>query len=128
MDKLSVHPMPPEAVTLLHHLHAPPRLVAHLRLVHDVATQLVAGLQQTYPTLALQSAEVLFGAATHDSGKIVHPEELSQPGHQHEAAGELLLLQHGVPPHLARFARTHAAWHHPDTSLEDLLVALADTC
>jgi len=69
---------------------------------------------------------VLAGAAIHDAGKIVHPEEMRMPGHQHELAGEHLLLAHGVPPEVARFCVTHAAWNAPDASIEDLLVALAD--
>ncbi len=121
--------LPDEAATLLHRLHAPPRLVAHLRLVHDVAVQLVDTLSQEYRALPLQADAIRFGAATHDIGKIMHPAELAGPGHQHEADGETLLLHQGVASHLARFARTHAAWRqHPETPLEDLLVALADTC
>jgi hypothetical protein len=124
-----LHPLPDEAATLLQRLHAPPRLVAHLRLVHDVAVQLVDTLSQAYPALLLQADAIRFGAATHDIGKIMHPAELAGPGHQHETASEMLLLHQGVATHLARFARTHAAWHQQaDIPLEDLLVALADTC
>jgi hypothetical protein len=107
-------------------LAAPPRLGAHLTLVHDVACELLAALEQSFPSLQLNRGEVLFGAATHDLGKVLHPEELSGRGHEHEAAGEQLLLQHRVAPQFARFARTHGAWRHPDLPLEDLLVALAD--
>lgn len=69
---------------------------------------------------------VLFGAATHNVGKIVHPEELRGLGHAHEEAGVKLLLQSGIAGHLTRFARTHGQWKEQKTSLEDLLVALAD--
>jgi hypothetical protein len=107
-------------------LRAPPRLVAHLTLVHDVAVELIAALDEHFPGLNLDREAVLFGAATHDLGKVVHPDELTAPGTRHEAAGEALLIAHGVAPALARFARTHGSWDFPDTSLEDLLVALSD--
>ena len=38
---------------------------------------------------------MLFGAATHDIGKCVHPNELYEEGYKHEAAGKSLLLSHG---------------------------------
>ena len=71
-------------------------------------------------------AAVLFGAATHDIGKITHPGELSGPGSAHEEAGRRLLLEHGIEPEWARFAATHAAWPEPGVGVEDLLVSLAD--
>jgi hypothetical protein len=61
-----------------------------------------------------------------DIGKIIHIEELSRPGSLHEKAGEQLLLEAGVAPHLARFAATHASWTEPGITVEDLLVSLAD--
>jgi hypothetical protein len=94
-------------------------------LTHDVAVQILAGLQTNWPHLALDREAVLFGAALHDIGKTAHPEELQQPGNRHEAAGERLLLAAGISPHLARFCRTHGAWS-AESPLEDLLVALAD--
>jgi hypothetical protein len=63
----------------------------------------------------------------HDAGKILHPEEFSQKGSQHEPAGEALLLSHQVPPHIARCCLSHAQWSSMNCSLEELLVALADT-
>ena len=68
---------------------------------------------------------MLFGAAIHDIGKCLHPEEQSRPGHQHEAAGETLLIECGIAPARARFCRTHGEWKS-ESPLEDLLVALAD--
>ncbi|WP_179855200.1 hypothetical protein [Paractinoplanes atraurantiacus] len=59
-------PLPAEPAALLDELGAPPRLVAHLRLVHD-------------------------------------PEELSVPGHRHEAAGHQLFLARGTAENKARF-------------------------
>ncbi|MEU0025890.1 HD domain-containing protein [Streptomyces sp. NPDC006335] len=119
-------PLPDEAAALLRTLDAPPRLAAHLRLVHDVAYELVEWLAVRYPELQLDREAVLFGAATHDVGKTAHPCELSGPGSAHEEAGRDLLLAHGVTPERARFAATHAAWTLPDIGLEDLLVSVAD--
>ncbi|MET9451729.1 HD domain-containing protein [Streptomyces cinerochromogenes] len=121
-----LRPLPPRAVLLLERVDAPPRLVAHLRAVHDVAAQLVAWVRERCPRLEFDAEAVLFGAATHDIGKARHPAELSGPGARHEAAGRELLLAHGVPAELARFAGTHASWTAPGTGVEDLLVSLAD--
>ncbi|MFI2647811.1 MULTISPECIES: HD domain-containing protein [Micromonospora] len=119
-------PLPGVAAELLAALHAPPRLAAHLRLVHDVARQLTAAFAERFPLVPFDRQAVLFGAAIHDLGKVEHPEELSGPGSAHEEAGYQLLLRFGVPEERARFAVTHAAWHAPGVQLEDLLVSLAD--
>ncbi|WP_405010461.1 HD domain-containing protein [Kitasatospora sp. NBC_01539] len=117
-------PLPAEAGALLTELAAPPRLVAHLRLVHDVALRLVDALGAE---LGADRHGVLYGAATHDVGKVLHPEELSEPGSLHEEAGRaLLLLARGVHPDRARYAGTHASWTLPGISTEELLVSLAD--
>jgi hypothetical protein len=118
--------LPDQVARLLQDLHAPPRLAAHLRAVHDVAQQLVDWLARQYPALRVDRTAVLFGAATHDIGKAVHVAELSGPGSAHEPAGRELLLAHGVSPGLARFAATHAAWTEPGVGIEDLLVSVAD--
>ena len=70
---------------------------------------------------------VLLGASIHDAGKIVHPEEMSAGGSRHEVAGEELLVRSGVSAAIARFCITHAAWDGADCTVEDALVALADT-
>jgi hypothetical protein len=95
-------------------------------LVHDVAAQLTDWLATTYRTLYFDREAVLFGAATHDIGKILHPEELTAPGKLHEPTGEQLLLTAGIDPHLARFAATHGSWTAAGVGLEDLVVSLAD--
>ncbi|WP_042440515.1 HD domain-containing protein [Streptacidiphilus albus] len=119
-------PLPTPVDDLLLALAAPPRLAAHLRVVHDVAHQLVMWTEQHHPELPFDREAVLFGAATHDIGKVVHAAELSGPGSAHEEAGRELLLAHGVRPELARFAGTHAAWTDPGIQVEDLLVSTAD--
>jgi hypothetical protein len=121
-----LRPLPVAVADLLRDLDAPPRLVAHLRAVHDVACQLTAALETTFPLLTFDRDAVHYGAATHDVGKVVHPEELSEPGSAHEPAGHDLLLARGVPPRLARFAGTHGSWTAPGTTLDDHLVSLAD--
>ncbi|MGX1546713.1 HD domain-containing protein [Streptomyces adustus] len=118
--------LPDRVVELLSSLGSPPRLAAHLRAVHDVAHQLVDWLEQCCPAATFDREAVLFGAATHDIGKTLHPEELSGPGSAHEEAGRALLLAHGFGPESARFAATHASWTQPHIGLEDLVVSLAD--
>jgi hypothetical protein len=126
LTESSLRPLPGPAAELLRELDAPPRLGAHLRLVHDVAWSLTDTLGRRRPDLEFDTTAVLFGAATHDIGKILHVEELSGPGHAHEEAGRDLLLRYGVPAHLARFAGSHSCWNDPDVTLDDLLVSLAD--
>ncbi|MFD3680490.1 HD domain-containing protein [Streptomyces sp. NPDC058613] len=121
-----VRPLPSEVSALLRTLAAPPRLAAHLRLVHDVAYELADWLARYCPGLIFDRADVLFGAATHDIGKAVHTGELSGPGSAHEPAGRELLLAHGFGPARARFAATHATWGEPGVSVEELLVSVAD--
>ncbi|MEV6106641.1 HD domain-containing protein [Streptomyces sp. NPDC051940] len=121
-----LRPLPDEVGRLLRTLRAPPRLAAHLRLVHDVAVQLADWVRRAHPEAVLDREAVLFGAATHDVGKVLHPGELTGPGSAHEEAGRALLAARGYEPRLARFAGTHAAWTAPGTALEDLLVSLAD--
>ncbi|MEV7150223.1 HD domain-containing protein [Streptomyces sp. NPDC051287] len=121
-----LRPLPSEVSELLRLLDAPPRLAAHLRAVHDVAVDLVDWVRDRCPELAVDRDGVLFGAATHDVGKILHPEELTGPGSAHEDAGRDLLLSHGFPPARARFAATHADWDSPAVTVEDLLVSTAD--
>ncbi|HEY9371898.1 HD domain-containing protein [Streptomyces sp.] len=121
-----LRPLPAVVTELLRSLGAPPRLAAHLRAVHDVAVDLADWVRDRYPDLAVHRDAVLFGAATHDVGKTLHPEELSGPGSAHEAAGRDLLLDRGFAPALARFAATHASWDDPAVTIEDLLVSTAD--
>ena len=116
-----------EAVArLLVEVNAAPRLAAHLRVVHDTAWQLTAAISDRFPGLRFDRDAVLFGAATHDIGKTLHPAELSSPGCAHEQAGYELLLAHGIEASLARFAHNHGTWTGPDISIEDLLVSVAD--
>ena len=121
--------LPKKVKIICRKVNAPPRLVAHLTLVHDVAVSLVEKTKSVLPTLSLDEESIFFGAATHDIGKSLYRAELSKAGNAHESAGEELLLKLGVEKHLARFARTHAAWrNNNELTLEDLFVSLADNC
>ena len=122
-----LQPLPSEARRVLEALHAPPRLLVHLALVHEVAYELLEGMAAAWPDLPIDREAVLMGAATHDAGKIVHRVELRQPGTKHEDDGPAILVEHGLPANIARFARTHGQWSsEPSATLEDLIVALAD--
>jgi hypothetical protein len=120
--------LPGETVNLLRKVAAPPRLVAHLILVHDVAAILVERVTAAFPEVTFSREEVLFGASIHDFGKVIERSELNQSGRQHEQRGIELLRSMGISSDRARFAYTHGNWDRPGVSLEDLIVALADKC
>ncbi|WP_409994679.1 HD domain-containing protein [Blastopirellula marina] len=117
-------PLPDEVQRLCTELDAPPRLVAHLILVHDVSVDLVEGLRQKFPDLEFDHEAVCFGAASHDFSKIKFPNELTGPGRQHE--DDAFLRENGIEPRLAKFCRTHNRWMDEELPIEDLLVALSD--
>lgn len=122
-------PLPEESIQFLERVFAPPRLVAHLILVHDAAIALTAWLGQILPQLRYDREAVLFGAATHDIGKAVVPSELDQSGCEHELRGVELLRSLGVDADRARFAYTHNNWNtESEITIEDILVALSDKC
>ena len=109
---------------LLAELGASAWLVRHHELVVEAAELLCDRVAAV--DVSFDRELVLAGAALHDAGKIVVPEEMREAGHRHEAEGERLLTERGVAPGVARFCVTHAAWDADDLRLEDLLVALAD--
>jgi len=118
--------LPDPVIAILESIKAPQRLVAHLSLVHDVATTLVKEIKREYPNLQFDEHEVLFGAATHDIGKVLFPTELVGPGYTHEECGAEILKKFAVSDSLARFTRTHGLWKSNEATIEDLLVSLAD--
>lgn len=113
-----------DALALLTELGAVPHLVQHHRLVAEAATELCDGLVAG-GLGRFDRAEVLAGAALHDAGKTLHPDEMHGGGSEHERAGHRLLLDHGVSERVARHAWMHAAWDGLE-ELEPVLVALAD--
>ena len=129
MRAMNPRDLPADARQILETLHAPARLVAHLTLVHDVADELIRALRTRWPDLPVDHDAVLFGAAIHDIGKVLHPNELDGPGNDHEKDGPPLLERLGIPTERASFSRTHGTWRQEaDVTCEDVLVALADTC
>jgi hypothetical protein len=123
---VDLRPLPAEIVDLLCRVDAPPRLAAHLRVVCDVAVQLVESFGDAFPSFRFDVAAVVYGAAAHDIGKVLHTSELEAPGNDHERDGYRLLIESGVPSGLARFARSHGDWSASDATVEDEIVALAD--
>ena len=124
-----IRPLPHDVEELLTKLNAPKLLKMHLLIVHDVAATLADAFQQAWITLPLDKDLVCFGAATHDIGKVLHQNELFGHGSRHEEDGPTLLMEYGYTLEQSRFARTHGSWStESDLTLEDLLVALADTC
>jgi len=121
-----LRPLPSHIDNLLSETQSPPRLRAHLLLVHDTACQLTERVSRAWPELVFDTQAVREGAAVHDIGKAIYRRELNEPGHSHESAGRRLLLKHGWSEHSARFTVTHGQDLDAKDPLEDLLVALAD--
>jgi putative nucleotidyltransferase with HDIG domain len=125
---MKLRPLPSKVDGLLQQLQAPPRLIAHLTLVHDVAHTLIAKVDAAWPNLEYDRTAVLIGAATHDIGKAIKLEELVAPGKEHEGIGIEILRKAGFPEKYARFAWTHGGeTREAAPTLEDLLVRIADT-
>jgi len=118
--------LPAEAETLCKIFGAPPKLIAHLILVHDVACQLCEALAEMVPSLEFDEKTVCMGAAIHDLGKVIYPNEITGQGDKHQEVGPELLYDFDIAPHVAQIAATHGQWRNTDLPIEDLLVALAD--
>jgi hypothetical protein len=125
--KLGLQPLPEDVAALLAQHHAPQRLIAHLLVAHHTAGLLISAFRTMWPALIFDSYMVQMGAALHDVGKLrIRPEIVSR-GHAHEQAGYDLLMEMGIDPQIARFARTHGArTSESSMEIEDMLVALAD--
>lgn len=123
---MKIKTLPKEVSDLLEIYDAPQRLIRHLTLVHSTAFYLVEEFKNKWENLQVNQTEVLFGAATHDIGKVIITDEIYKKGKQHEAEGLKLLIQHGFSNTKARFTKTHGNWNVPNLTLEDLLVCLAD--
>ena len=124
-DESALAPLSAEITAVFAAFTLPPRLRAHLLLVHDTAAKLLNDLCHEWGSLAIDRDAVLFGAATHDIGKCVYVNELIGEGHGHEAAGKEMLLKLGIAEDLAKFAASHASWSRASAT-EELFVSLAD--
>ena len=113
-----------QAYEFLKQLDAPPRLILHVRLVGEAADLLIQKLNQM--NVDFDEKFIRLGVALHDTGKIIHCQELVSPGNQHEADGEKLLISKGVNSKIARCCVSHAKWKSMECSLEELIIALAD--
>lgn len=118
--------LPIEVTDLLEKYQAPVLLKRHLTLVYNTSIEICAQFAKEWANLVFDKQEILFGAATHDIGKVIEINELSQKGNKHEQIGCELLLENGFPENLARFAKTHGNWEDENLEMEDLMVALAD--
>jgi hypothetical protein len=95
-----------------------------VELVSEAGDLLLAQLRVLGVTV--DEVFVRIGIVLHDSGKIIHPLELTEPGANHEQDGQSALLTRGVSPEVARVCLSHARWQTMHCSFEELLVALAD--
>jgi hypothetical protein len=114
-----------DAYVFLRELGASSRLIIHVKLVAEASELLIAKLHSL--DMGFDVSFVRLGVAFHDAGKILHIEELQIKGINHEAAGEQLLIENGIDAKLARCCRSHGQWQTMECTLEELLVALADT-
>jgi putative nucleotidyltransferase with HDIG domain len=114
---------PNDALEFLKDLQAPEDLLRHAEIVRETAEQILGCLKLA--TDVIDPSVVLIGAILHDVGKIKHPRELQEPGHEHEAAGYQMLISYGFSDHIADMCIAHSQWQNTK-SLEALIVALAD--
>lgn len=113
-----------DAYNFLNSIEAPDHLVSHVKLVGEAADLLIQKCEEL--GLALDFEFIRVGVAIHDIGKIVHFNEMSGPGSDHEPEGEKILLEKGISPKLARVCMSHARWQEMECSIEELLIALSD--
>lgn len=118
--------LPIKVTKLLEELDSPERLNRHLQIVHSIANKLLSLLKQEWPKITFNTELILFGAATHDIGKIEVRNELFEIGKKHELIGEKILINLGFSKEKSRFAFTHGNWKEDNLKLEDLLVSLSD--
>jgi hypothetical protein len=112
------------AYSLLDELGAPNHLKLHVSLVGEAADLLIEKCNGL--GVSFDSNFVQIGVAIHDIGKIIHTEEMTGPGSEHEPEGEKILLSKNIDPKIARCCLSHARWKVMSCSLEELLIALSD--
>ena len=113
-----------DAYELLNELEAPDHLKLHVRLVGEAADLLIQKCNEL--KVSIDANFIRIGVAIHDIGKIIHLNEMTGTGSEHEPEGEKILLNKGVDPKIARCCLSHAQWAEMECSLEELLIALSD--
>lgn len=113
-----------DAYDILDSIEAPEHLKTHVKLVGEAADLLIEKFEEL--ELKLDFEFIRTGVAIHDIGKVVHLNEMSGPGSEHEPEGEKILLEKGVSPKLARVCMSHARWNEMACSIEELIIALSD--
>ena len=113
-----------DAYELLDELKAPAHLKLHVRLVGEAADLLIQKCNEL--NILIDENLIRIGVAIHDIGKIVHVNEMTGVGSEHEPEGEKILLSKGIDPKIARCCLSHAQWKNMECSLEELLIALSD--
>ena len=113
-----------DAYSLLRSLSAPEHLLTHVELVGEAADLLIEKCSEL--NLNIDFEFIRIGVAIHDAGKIVHTQEMTGPGSEHEPEGQRMLLSEGVAENIARCCMSHARWAEMECSIEELLIALSD--
>jgi len=83
-----------EAFELLKSLGASDRLFLHAEIVSEVAVRIAELCKAKNAEIDINL--VAIGAIIHDAGKIIHFNELSEPGTKHEVDGNQLMLDNGA--------------------------------
>ncbi|MEM7431724.1 MAG: HD domain-containing protein [Pseudomonadota bacterium] len=113
-----------EAYELLRTLGASERLLTHVQLVGEAGEEILDAARDL--GVHVDEDLVRLGIAIHDAGKILHPDELTDVGSNHEASGMQLMLENGVQESIARCCVSHGDYYQEGIAIEELLVALAD--
>lgn len=112
-------------IQLLKDNGADKKLIKHAELVYEVGERILNKLiEKNIPV----DTEVVVGSLIlHDAGKIIHPEELTAEGKAHLEAGFKLLMESNIDERIAKSCISHEKWNEMECSIEELVVALADT-
>lgn len=113
-----------EAYKLLADLGAPEHLKVHVQLVGEAADLLIEKFQELQ--VPIDQNFIRVGVAIHDVGKIVHTNEMTGSGSEHEPEGQRILLDRGVSPEISRCCMSHARWETMTCCPEELIIALSD--
>jgi len=123
---LKIVELPKEIKKILNQFDTPQRLIKHLTLVNSTAFLIIEELKNEWSNLLLNEKEILFGASTHDIGKVLVTDELYKKGKKHELEGFKILKELGYEDQESRFTVTHGNWRNPNLKIEDLIVCLSD--